>query len=192
MADRDEKVVEEVEALLDRLREDAMREIAEAKDRASANATRYDEAQRELYEAGAEITRLSAEREALPDRAYRAGMDEDYALEDDLKERYKNLRPAIEGLQKRQAELEREISSLCQRPWGHHYDAQIEQNAQAARVANDRKVRLEALEKRLKTALARAVGPVRAEHERLYHAVQGMAKSREAEHSPVGRGALMS
>jgi F0F1-type ATP synthase membrane subunit b/b' len=54
---------------------------------------RHEDAASDLADVEAEIATLRAERETLPDRAYRAGLDEEYEREDELKERYKNLKP---------------------------------------------------------------------------------------------------
>lgn len=48
----------------------------------------------------------------MPNKAYRAGLDGEYELEDSLSERYRNLKPAIETLEERGESLRREIHSL--------------------------------------------------------------------------------
>ncbi len=185
-----EKILAEVEGLLEEMSADAMREIASAKTRADANASRHDAAAEELAAVEGEISRLTAEREPLPGMAYRAGLDGHEEEEQKLAAKYRDLGRAVEDLEVRASALREEVRSLNPQPWGHHYDAVMEQYGQAAAVAQRHRAAVEAVEKRLTEALGRTVSPVRDEHERLRGAVSGMAVTRNADLSPVGRGGI--
>lgn len=110
--ERIQQVVEELRSLAEDLADEGREQTGEAEAEAEQNIARYGEAREELDAAQREIVRLEAEREELPNRAYRAGMDEEYEEEDRLKERYKNLKPALEALRREVAELEEEIAEL--------------------------------------------------------------------------------
>jgi DNA repair exonuclease SbcCD ATPase subunit len=185
-----ESILTDVLPRLESLHEDAMKEIAEAQKTASANTARYDQAAGELGFAEAEISRLSAEREALPDQAYRAGMEEDYSLEDELKERYKELKPALEALEEQATELREEMRSL--NPGGSDYPSACtaHQLGDAARVAYTARTDLELLQARLTKALDEMRDPVASKHHTLRATVQQLGHDRAWAESPVGRGVL--
>lgn len=185
-----ESILEETLPRLEDLHEDAMKEIAEAQETASANTARHDQAAGELGFAEADISRLSAEREGLPDRAYRAGMDEDYSLEDELKERYKELKPALEALEEQATELKEEMRRL--NPEGGDYPTACtaHQLADAARVAYTARTDLEKLRDRLSEALDKMVDPVAGKHDSLKGTVWQLGHDRAWAESPVGRGVL--
>ncbi len=176
----------EVEAL----RTEALDEIGRAEREANERKHRYHAAVEELEQVEREIGRLSSERDGLPDRAYRAGLDEEYELEDELKERYKNLRPAIEALEDRQGSLKGEVAELLPQPRGHDLDARIQATTSVARVAFAARSDMEHLQKGLTTALSTAVDPVVEEHAGLLALAEQQGRDREWALSPVGRGAF--
>ena len=90
-----EKLLADVVPRLEALGTEAMDEIAQAEREAGAKEKRYHEAVEQLAKVEKKIAAIRTEREELPDQAYRAGLDEDYELEDTLKERYKNLRLSL-------------------------------------------------------------------------------------------------
>lgn len=163
---------EEIDALLAdaaeriaALGEEAMREIREKQAVADAAVSRHGEAARELGEVEAEIVRLSAEREEIPNLAYRAGLDQQWEEEDRLKERYANLKPAIEALEERRSSLREEIAGLSPRDSGHPTDSTAHQYGLVARVAHYRRRELEDLRDRLTKALDDALDPVASVHD---------------------------
>jgi seryl-tRNA synthetase len=187
----------EIQAILDEfiprlnaLRDDAMEEIGEADEVAQANIDRHTQAQAEREALEAEIARLGAEREALPDRAYRAGLDEEYELEDDLRARYRNLKPALEGLGLRAEELEREIHDLSPDGDSHPNNVIVRQYGKVAGIASGPRHELEALKEKLTVALDASINPVIRQHEDLKATVWQLGHDRAWDESPVGRGGV--
>ncbi len=163
---------EEVQAILDEiiprlnaLRDDALREIGEAQEVAQANIDRHTQAHAELGQVEEQIARRGAERETLPDRAYRAGLDGEYELEDELAERYRNLKPALEGLGLRAEALEREIVDLSPDGDSHPNNVIVRQYGKVAGTASGPRHELEALKDRLTKALDASMDPVIKQHE---------------------------
>lgn len=175
---------------LNALRDDALQEIAEAEETAQTNISTHAQASEELVRVEARISSLSAEREALPDRAYRAGLDEDFELEDNLKDRYKNLKPAIAGLEERREALRREIRLLSPDGDDHPNNALIHQYAKVAGAAYGPRAELEALATELTKALAAAVDPVTAKHESWKGTTWQLSHDRAWAESPAGRGGI--
>ncbi len=167
---------------------EALAEIGRAQDEANAKERRYYEAVDELAGVEKKIAAVRTEREELPDRAYRAGMDEDYELEDTLKERYKNLRLALEALEDRQGSLKREIGELLPQPRGHELDAHIKTTTSVAGVAFAARKDMEHLKDSLTKALASAADPVVKEHTELLAEAQQLNRDREWALSPAGMG----
>jgi len=174
----------EIEALGD----EAMDEISDAQDEANAKERRYYEAVEERASVEAEIAAMTAEREELPDKAYRAGLDEDYELEDTLKERYKNLRLALEALEDRLGSLKREIAELLPQPRGHDLDARIKATTSATGAANTARKDMEHLKEGLTKALNAAVGPVVKQHADRLAETEQLGRDREWDLSPAGMG----
>jgi len=188
---------EEIQGILDEfiprlnaLRDDAMEEIAAAQEIAQANINRHTHAQAERGEVEERIARLSSEREALPDRAYRAGLDEDYEQEDDLKERYRNLKPELEGLGLRAEALEREIHALNPDGDSHPNNVVVRQYGGVAGIASGPRHELEALKEKLTKALDASIDPVIRQHEDLKATVWQLGHERSWDESPVGRGGI--
>lgn len=131
---------------------------------ASAAVSRYYDASAELERARHEITALEAERESLPARAYRAGLDEDFELEDELKEKYRNARPTLEALRKRVGELEEEIAALVGPnpglPGGTFYDAQLTVYGRVLKAYSEAVAPLNEIERQVGAILRDAVGPL--------------------------------
>jgi uncharacterized membrane protein YqiK len=188
---------EEIQAILDEfiprlnaLRDDALQEIAQAQEVAQANIDRHTHAQAERGEVEAEITRLGAEREALPDRAYRAGLDEEYELEDDLRARFRNLKPALEGLGLRAEALDQEIVDLSPEGDSHPNNVVVRQYGRVAGTASGPRHELEGLKEKLTQALDASLDPVIRHHEDLKATVWQLGHDRAWDESPVGRGGV--
>jgi chromosome segregation ATPase len=188
---------EEIRAMLDEfiprlnaLRDDAMEEIAAAQEAAQANINRHTGAQEELGRVEARIARLGAERESLPDKAYRAGLDGEYEQEDELAERYRNLKPALEGLGLRAEELEREIHDLSPDGDSHPNNVIVRQYGKVAGTASGPRHELEALKDHLTKALDLSIDPVVKKHEDLKSTVWQLGHERSWDESPVGRGGI--
>lgn len=143
----------------------AMDEVHEKQAEADASVARHGEASAELGEMEAEISRLMTEQEELPARTYQAAMDEDWDLEDRLKERYRNLKPALEALRGRSDELRDELALLSPRDSGHPQDVVRFQYGRVASVAHSRRRELEGLRDGVSKALDDALDPVAAVHE---------------------------
>lgn len=124
--------------------------------------------------------------------AYRAGMDEDFELEDDLKARYKNLGPAIQSLEERRESLRQEIAALSPNGDSHPNDVVISQYASVASVAAGPRHELEALKERLTKALDASIDPVVQKHESLKGSVWQLSHERAYAESPVGKGGILT
>jgi DNA repair exonuclease SbcCD ATPase subunit len=157
-----EQLIADLKPRLEAIKDDAMAEIREAEHEARRKIDRHEQAARELARVEAEIARLSAEREALPDRAYRAGMDGDDALEGELKERFRNLRPAIESLEDRRGSLKEELHRLDPRGQGNPAPGRW---AEAALVASGARKELEYLQERIEKLAEAAVEPIQRTHD---------------------------
>jgi DNA repair exonuclease SbcCD ATPase subunit len=172
MSTRREKVEELLADILPRIEElkaEALAEIEAIRADAAEKVSRYEGAREELDDVEAEISILKAEREELPNKAYRAHLDGEQELEARLKERYQNLRPEIEALEDRRASLEEEMAKLDGRsssgPPPHRNDASRRQYGRVAGTAAEERRALELLKERLSKALDDAVGPVVRKHE---------------------------
>lgn len=159
MVDRDrlEEAISEVETLLPALVRDLEREVSEARQTAKGNVSRFHQALRELAECERRISQYEAEREELPTAAYAAGLDEDFEREDELKERYRNLKPAIDTLKESRESLRAEIDALCPKPTkgipgGHPLDCVDFQEQNVADVNADAAQLMEGLRERLTKA----------------------------------------
>jgi len=186
--ERIDALLEHVKPELEALGTEAMDEIAQAEREANAKERRYHEAVEERAGVEKEISAIRTERESLPDQAYRAGMDEDYELEDTLKERYKNLRLALEALEDQQGSLKREIGELLPQPRGHELDAHIKATTSATGAAFAARKDMEHLKDSLTKALASAADPVVKEHAELLAEAQQLNRDREWALSPAGMG----
>ncbi len=188
---------EEIQAILDEfiprlnaLRDEALKEIGEASEEARKNIDRHARAWAEREALEEQIARLRSEREALPDKAYRAGLDEDYELEDDLKERYRKLKPELEDLRWRAGELEREIVDLSPDGDSHPNNVIVRQYGKVAGTASGPRHELEALKEKLTKALDASLDPVIRQHEDLKATVWQLGHERSWDESPVGRGGV--
>lgn len=188
--ERIDALLEHVKPELEALGTEALDEIAQAEREAGAKEKRYYEAVDELAGVEAEIAAMTAEREELPDKAYRAGLDEDYELEDTLKERYKNLRLALEALEDRLGSLKREIAELLPQPRGHDLDARIKATTSATGAAFAARKDLDYLREEMTKALASAADPVAKEHTERLAEAEDLTRQRDWDLSPAGRGAL--
>ncbi len=187
-----EEILSDVLPRLEALQEDSMGEIREAQGRADANVERHDAGAEELAVVESEIARMTAEREALPNRAYRAGFDGREEEEEELKARYRNLGPAIASLEERRGELRAEMARLNPGSSGHDKDCLIGQYAAVAQVANDARRDLEGLRDRLTRALDSMVAPVARTHDNTRATVQQLSTDRNWALSPAGRGGIRS
>jgi predicted nucleic acid-binding Zn-ribbon protein len=181
-----EKLLAFVEPRLEALRESALEEIRKEQQRAEANVRRYEEAQRELLDVEAEISRLSVEREQLAFKTYQAWLDTDHDVTVRLRASFRNLRSIIDGLQKRRDSLKGELYRLSPRGQDHR-DALIEQLGGAAGVASSARAELEELRDRLTQALDTMVQPVAYRHDALRGTVEQLDRDRAWEESPVER-----
>ena len=164
---------------LKELKEGSLTEIAEVRRDANEKLHRHEEATAELALVEEEIESLRDEREKLPDRAYRAALDEEYRLEDELKERYKNLKPAIEHLEERRGFLKAELSELLPNGHGHRNDARIHHVARLAGTAHEERRALEDMRDRFVKALDEALEPVAKLHEGNKAQVEAWGTERE-------------
>lgn len=164
---------------LKELKEGSLTEIAEVRRDANEKLHRHEEATAELALVEEEIESLRDEREKLPDRAYRAALDEEYRHEDELKERYKNLKPAIEHLEERRRFLEAEKAELLPNGHGHRNDARIHHVARVAGTAHEERRALEDMRDRLTKALDEALRPVAKLHEDNKAQVEAWGTERE-------------
>jgi chromosome segregation ATPase len=174
-----EELLADVLPKIEALKAEAMDSIAEVRRDANEKRHRHEEAVAELALVEEEIESLRAEREGLPDRAYRAGLDEEYALEDELKERYKNLKPAIGDLEERREFLEAEKAALLPNDYGHRNDARIHHTARIAGTAHEERAALEDLRDRLTKVLDDALKPVARLHEDNKALVESWGMERE-------------
>ncbi len=159
-----EELLADVLPRIEALKAEALDEIGRVREDANGKMRRHEEATEELAGVEAEIASLSDERETLPDRAYRAGLDAEYELEDVLTERYRNLKPAIEHLEERRAALSAEMAELLPNSYGHRHDAGIHHTARVAGTAHEERAALKDLRDRLVKALDDAAEPVERVH----------------------------
>ncbi len=183
-----EKLLADVVPRLEALGTEAMDEIAQAEREAGAKEKRYHEAVEQLAKVEKKIAAIRTEREELPDQAYRAGLDEDYELEDTLKERYKNLRLALEALEDRLGSLKKEVAELLPQPRGHELDARIQASASVSRVANAARLDFEHLKKELMKSLDSEAAPVVKEGETRRAEAEQLNRDRDWDLSPAGMG----
>jgi DNA repair exonuclease SbcCD ATPase subunit len=175
---------------LEALKEEALGEIAQAQEVAQANIERHTQAVAEREALEERSRAIRSEREALPDQAYRAGMDEEYELEDDLRARFRNLKPELEGLRWRAEELDREIHDLSPDGDSHPNNVVVRQYGKVAGTASGPRHELEALKEKLTQALDASIGPVIRQHEDLKATVWQLGHDRAWDESPVGRGGV--
>ena len=182
-----ERLLADVKARLEALRESALEEIHQEQQRAEANLERYGEAVRELCGVEAEINRLFGEREQLAYRTYKAWLDCDRDVTARLRASFRDLRRVIEDLGKRRASLKAELHRLS--PGGQDYrDAVSEQLGSAAGVASSARAELEELRDRFTQALDALVEPVADRHDALRRLVEQLGRDRAREEGPVGKG----
>jgi chromosome segregation ATPase len=174
-----EAILQDFLPRLEALKEEALAEIEEVRADAGAKLSRYEDVSEELAEVEARIVSLQAEREELPERAYRAGLDEEYALEDELKERYKNLRPEIEALEDRRGSLKEEMHRLSPRSHGHRLDVSMYQFSRVAGTAAEGRRALEHLRKQMVKALDDALASVVREHDQYRALVEAWGEERK-------------
>jgi predicted nucleic acid-binding Zn-ribbon protein len=177
--ERVEELLADVLPRLEALKEEALAEIGAIRADAGAKLARHEDATEELADVEARISALQAEREELPERAYRAGLDEEYALEDKLKERYKNLRPEIDTLEDRRGSLKEELHRLNPRSHGHRHDCSMYQFSRVAGTASEQRRALESLRERFVKALDDALAPVRKAHDQNRSVVEAWGEERK-------------
>lgn len=157
------KLREAADALLEALserREELLEEITAA-DHAGDEKSRHIHAlveERDNLED--RIASLEAERERLPMEAYRAGLDEEYEREDDLKDQYRKAGEELQENRERQRSVSEELKRLLPNEMGHPNDIEIaafRDSVQTARRARDE---LEEIRERITKALATDVQPV--------------------------------
>ncbi len=195
MTSRQEEIqdlLDEVLPRLEKLKTEALQEIEAAQKEAQRNLKRHEQAQEELAHVSEEIARLKQEQEKLPNLAYRAGLDEEWEEEDRLKERYRNIKPALESLENRREALREELHSL--NPDGDDYpkNATIHQYSQVSAVAHGPRTVLEELKKKLTDALENSLDPVIKKHEGLKATTWQLSHDRAWATSPAGRGGVGS
>lgn len=186
---------EKVDALLaevlpkiEELEAEALARVREVEVDARQKIARVEEARKELAKVEAELESMREEREGLPNRAYRAGLDENYTLEDDLKECYQNLKPAIEACEERRDELRAELSGLLPKKGPnnepHPLDAKIHHTARVAEIAQSERVPLEHLRDRLTKAANSTAESVAKRHDENRAQVMAWGNSIQWERSP--------
>ncbi len=157
-------MVGELRSLVEDLAEEGRERTAAVEAAASERVSRFHDATAELAAARREIAALENDRKKLPNAAYRAGLDEDWALEDELKERYRNTRPALEALRERAGELEAEIAELVGPnpaiPGGTVYDAMIEGYTRCRDAHRDAVAPLIEIRREVSRLLGDAVDPL--------------------------------
>ncbi len=162
--ERTERVIGELAALVGDLERIGREKTEAAEGEASERVSRFHDATAELAAARKQIDALEKERESLPNRAYRAGLDEDWAEEDRLKELYRNTRPALEALRARAGELEEEIAALVGPnpaiPGGTVYDAMIEGYTRCRDAHRDAAAPLIEIQREVSRIMRDAVDPL--------------------------------
>lgn len=185
-----EAILEEILPRLEALREDSMREIGEVREVASADVARHGEASKELSAVEERIAVLQAARKALPAEVTRANLDEEFEREDELRERYRNIKSEVEALEERRAGLQEELRRLNPEGWGHPSDATIHAYGRVAGVAHDARAELEGLRYGLTAALDGMLDPVARAHESTRATVWQLGHDRSHALSPVGQGGI--
>lgn len=178
--ERIEQVLGSLRALVEDLSREAWEKTAKAEEEASVSVARYADASDELDSARRQIERFQAERETLPNRAYRAGLDEDYELEDELKALYKSLKTELEALPERVARLEAEIAGLVGKnptPSGH-LDVLIHSHERVRDTYDEAAAPLIEIKRQVVALLSDAVDPLVAEHRATGQSLMGLRDQR--------------
>ncbi len=185
-----EKLLADVETVLEELKAESLAKIAEAQARAERNIGRHDGAARELGDVGARLAALRSEREGLPVEHSRAVLNDDVDEELRLKDRASEVRAEIRRLESLASSLRDEVRRLNPRNQGHPSDATMHHLGAAAGVAHSARSDLEGLRERLNRALDGTVRPVAEKHDALRGTVEQLSRDRDWALSPAGRGGL--
>jgi seryl-tRNA synthetase len=154
----------ELRALVGDLAEEGRERTEAAEGEASERVSRFHDATDELDAARRKIDALENDREKLPNLAFKANMDEEFEREDELREKYRNTRPALEALRERAGELEEEIAGLVGPnpaiPGGSVYDAMIEGYTRCRDAHRDAAAPLIEIQREVSRILRDAVDPL--------------------------------
>lgn len=180
--ERIEAVVAELAEVVAEMAASATERAQSAEREASVQVGRYGEAVADLADARARIREYELEREGIPNRAYRAGLDERWEREDELKERYRNLAPAIAALAEQIASLEAEIVALAGPnrlgPEGTAYDAEVLAYVAVRDVYSEGASPIVEVERQVRRIMRDAVEPLTAAHRYWGQTLQGIRDQR--------------
>ncbi len=143
----------------------SLEEIASVREDASATVARYEEARRSLASVEGQIASLEAERDALPERAYEANLNDDPTREAELRSRFRQIPAEMDRLEAHRDRLRGELASLRSDP--EHPDPELDalrvRSRQASRTSGAAYAAwgdLEGFRKELAESLEKAVEPV--------------------------------
>ncbi len=106
-----ESIVENLRTEVEGLVSEAMLSIARHEEEAAEVLATYRSEVEELAEVRRELADARADVTSLPGAAYRANMDSDSLLEEDLRGRYLDARERIPGLERREWELKSKLDA---------------------------------------------------------------------------------
>ncbi|MDP9475488.1 MAG: hypothetical protein M3R38_07320 [Actinomycetota bacterium] len=162
--ERTRRVVGELRALVEALEAEGREKTEAVEAEASVRVSRFHEACDELDATRRKIAALENDREKLPSLAFRANMDEEFEREDELREKYRNTRPALEALRARAGELEEEIGELVgpnrSLPGGSVFDAMIQAYTRCRDAHRDAAAPLIQIQREVNRLLRDAVDPL--------------------------------
>lgn len=151
-------------AALEARKDTLLEEVREADHEGERRYGRIKSLQAESDDLENRIASLETERGSLPAAAYRAGMDEDFQREDELKVRYKAAGEELAAARQRLPEVTADLEALMPRRRGHHLDAEINAYRESVTTASAAKTELAELKQRVVKALEGALDPVARAH----------------------------
>ncbi len=134
--ERIDALVAEAKALIEEISKAGREAVEEAEATAEGNVERHQELSEELSELRRQEERLTRDREELPMRAYRAGLDEEYQREDELQERYRLAGKELERIGERVPQIEAELAELSPRKSSHENALFLHQYGKVNRAAS--------------------------------------------------------
>ena len=173
----------ELRSLVEDLAEEGRARTEAVEAEAEERVGRFHGASEELAAARREIARLEKDREQLPSLAFKANMDEDYEREDELREKYRAIRPALESLRVRAGELEAELGELVgkNRTPRADLDAMIFGFERVRDAYGEAAAPLVSLQTRVSVLLSDAVDPLVGGHRATGQTLMGLRSERDGD-----------
>lgn len=154
--ERVDALIAEAKDLIEEIAQEGREAVAEAERVADSNVARHRELLEERDLLSAQADHLRNEREELPAKAYRAGLDGEYALEDELTGRYREAGSELDRVKARIPEIEEELRELeGPNGGGHDNEVMIRQYSRVNKAAAGPLVELRRLGSEVSVAATR-------------------------------------